>query len=374
VAAVSLQRVTKTFGNVKAVDNLSLEIEDKEFVVLLGPSGCGKTTTLNMVAGLEEPTAGDILFDGKKVDRLPPDKRNISMVFQTIALYPHMNAYENIAFPLKMVKRPKTEIEERVQKVVELMRIKDLLDRKPHELSGGQRQRIALGRSIIRNPVVFLFDEPLSALDAMLRVDMRVEIKKLHERLGGTFVYVTHDQVEALTMADRIAVMDKGLLQQYGKPNDIYLRPVNMMVAQFVGSPGMNFLSGKIKQVQGTYRFEFEGISIQMSDPLQKEAQKAGEQSFTMGIRPEFVTVPDSGKEADVEGWVYVVEPIGSDLILSIHFSEDPNHFEHSLFKVRTRPGLNVKAGDRIPLKFPQEHIFLFDKTGWRIYPRREPS
>ncbi|MCH7794164.1 MAG: ABC transporter ATP-binding protein, partial [Proteobacteria bacterium] len=242
MASVTVDNIVKTFGETVAVDHLTLDIQNKEFVVLLGPSGCGKTTILNMISGLDRLTSGRILFDGQAVEHLPADRRDISMVFQSIALYPHLTAYGNIAFPLKMAKVARGEIDKRVRDAAALLRIEELLDRKPHQLSGGQRQRVALGRAVVRDPSVFLFDEPLSALDANLRVDMRVEIKKLHERLAATFVYVTHDQVEALTMADRIAVIDEGRLHQYGTPDEIYQRPVNMTVAKFVGSPSMNFL------------------------------------------------------------------------------------------------------------------------------------
>src|SRR5499427_9499388 len=246
VAKVVLDRVIKNFGSVTAVDNLSLEIADREFVTLVGPSGCGKTTTLRMIAGLEKASAGNIYFDDDSVGHLPADHRDIAMVFQSYALYPHMNVYDNIAFALRMMHVPRAEIERRVKWAADMLGIANLLQRKPRELSGGQRQRVALGRSVVREPACFLLDEPLSNLDAQLRVTMRGELKRLHLELRRTFIYVTHDQAEALTMSDRIAVMQDGRLQQYGAPSDIYNRPRNVFVAGFMGSPPMNILPGTL--------------------------------------------------------------------------------------------------------------------------------
>src|SRR5260370_10201511 len=262
MTAVALQHLSRRYGETTAVDSLNLEIVDKEFVVLLGPSGCGKTTTLNMIAGMDAPTSGHILFDGRRIEHVPPEKRNVAMVFQSIALYPHKTVYENIAFPLRMGRVGRAEIDERVRAAATLMRIDELLNRRPHELSGGQRQRVALGRAAVRNPRVFLFDEPLSALDAKLRGEMRVEIKKLHERLDSTFIYVTHDQVEALTMADRIAVMDGGKLRQYGTPDEGYRLPANNSEARFLGSPSMNLVTGRCVGTTGNFSFQGSGITI----------------------------------------------------------------------------------------------------------------
>jgi multiple sugar transport system ATP-binding protein len=377
VAGVTLEGIVKKFGETLAVDSLDLEIEDKEFVVLLGASGCGKTTTLNMIAGLEVPTAGHIRFDGEPVEHLPPDMRDISMVFQSIALYPHMSVYDNIGFPLRMAKTPKAERDQRIRAAAALLRIEQFLDRKPHELSGGQRQRVALGRAVVRDPSVFLFDEPLSALDAKLRVDMRVEIKKLHERLGATFVYVTHDQVEALTMADRIAVMEDGRLQQYASPDEIYQRPANMSVAAFVGSPSMNFVPGRVKQRDGAWLFEAEGFTLPLEGPILAAAQAAGETDVTLGIRPESVEVDGAGEASGratsrARGWVYATEPVGSDLFIDISFDE-PDSEDPSLFKIRTRPDLRVRAGDNLEVILPAERLFLFGADGRRIHPRDDP-
>jgi multiple sugar transport system ATP-binding protein len=367
VARVTLEGVVKRFGETVAVDSLDLEIRDKEFVVLLGASGCGKTTTLNMIAGLETPTAGHIRFDGQPVEHLPPDKRDISMVFQSIALYPHMTVYDNIGFPLKMAKTPKAERDRRIRDAAALLRIGQFLDRRPHELSGGQRQRVALGRAVVRDPSVFLFDEPLSALDAKLRVDMRVEIKKLHERLGATFVYVTHDQVEALTMADRIAVMEDGRVQQYADPDEIYLRPANLTVAAFVGNPSMNFLPGRLRRTGNGWSFEGSGVTLALDDTLLRTAEAAGESEVTLGIRPENVAV--DGRAGGLEGWVYATEPVGSDLYIDLSF-DDPDAEEPRLFKIRTRPDQKARAGDRLSLVLPAEHLFVFDSAGSRIHPR----
>jgi multiple sugar transport system ATP-binding protein len=368
VAAVGVDNVTKRFGDVVAVDSFTLAIANKEFVVLLGPSGCGKTTTLNMIAGLDWPTSGHIRFNGEPIEHLPPEKRDISMVFQSIALYPHKNVYENIAFPLRMARVGRDELDKRVRSAARLLRIEDLLDRRPHQLSGGQRQRVALGRAVVRNPAVFLFDEPLSALDAKLRVDMRVEIKKLHERLGATFVYVTHDQVEALTMADRIAVMDNGRLQQYGTPDEIYQRPANITVAKFVGSPSMNFVSGTVTKARDGWSFVAKGLSVPLSQQMLKALPDGEGDELQLGIRPEGAVVDGSGPGGG-SGWVYATEPVGSDLFVDISFDE-PESTDPRLFKVRTRPNLKLKAGDPISVSLPPDHIYLFDQTGRRIYPR----
>ena len=366
MATVTLENITKTFGDTLAVDDVSLFIEDGEFVVLLGPSGCGKTTTLNMIAGLEKPTSGGISISGARVEHVPPDKRDIAMVFQSIALYPHMSVYQNIAFPLRMARVPKAETDRRVRDVADLLRIGELLDRKPHQLSGGQRQRVALGRSVVRDPAVFLFDEPLSSLDAKLRVDMRVEVKKLHERLGATFVYVTHDQVEAMTMADRVAVMDLGNLLQIGAPDDIYRRPTNLMVAGFLGNPGMNFVAGRLDGGGRQVRFKGNGMAVALPGAL--AASAAPGQAVTLGIRPESVEVGDGAADgATVRGSVFATEPVGSDLFLDVLFQEEGDGTR--LFKVRARPDLQVRVGDRVPLSLPYDNLYLFDDAGRRIHP-----
>ena len=370
MAAVTLEHVTKRYGNSLAVNDLSLEVKDKEFVVLLGPSGCGKTTTLNMVAGLDMPTSGHILMDGRYAERVPPERRDVAMVFQSIALYPGMSVFDNIAFPLKMAKTPRPDIDRRVRDVAALLRIDHLLDRKPYQLSGGQRQRVALGRAVVRQPAVFLFDEPLSSLDAKLRVDMRVELKKLHERLDATFIYVTHDQVEALTMADRIAVMDQGVLLQHGHPREIYDRPVSRMVASFLGSPGMNFVSGRCAQRESRASFESGDFSIVLPNDFSTAVGVAAGQDLILGIRPEGVRVgSESGPgRALVSGNVFATEPVGSDLFVDVSF-DGRSTDELRLFKVRARPDLVVRVGESIPLILPHENLYFFDGGGRRIYP-----
>jgi multiple sugar transport system ATP-binding protein len=366
MTAVVLQQVSRLYRETAAVESLDLEIADKEFVVLLGPSGCGKTTTLNMIAGMDEPTSGHILFDGKRVEHVPPEKRNVAMVFQSIALYPHKSVYENIAFPLRMAKVPRSEIDTRVRSAATLLRIEELLNRRPHELSGGQRQRVALGRAAVRKPLVFLFDEPLSALDAQLRGEMRVEIKKLHERLSSTFIYVTHDQVEALTMADRIAVMDSGRLCQYGTPDEVYRRPANTTVAHFVGSPSMNLIKGRLAEISGRWRFQAGSISIVLDDAL-ATAIKFRKEELTFGVRPEGLTCEKAGIPLQGEGRVYAVEPLGSDQFVDVTYGG--GNGAGDLIKLRTRPDVRFRVGDTVSLSALPGDIYLFDKAGDRIFP-----
>src|SRR5262245_725119 len=298
VAKVQLERVSKRFGSVSAVDELTLEIADREFITLVGPSGCGKTTTLRMIAGLEKASAGNIYFDDDSVGHLPADHRDIAMVFQSYALYPHMNVYDNIGFALRMMRVPRPEIERRVKWAAEMLGITPLLRRKPRELSGGQRQRVALGRSVVREPACFLLDEPLSNLDAKLRGTMRGELKRLHLELKRTFIYVTHDQAEALTMSDRIAVMQDGRLQQYGAPGDIYNRPRNVFVAGFMGSPPMNILSGTLAVEDSLVRFVAPGFVHILPPRLAVAARQAPNPSVMLGIRPESIAVRGDGEEA----------------------------------------------------------------------------
>jgi multiple sugar transport system ATP-binding protein len=367
MTAVVLQKLSRHYREVAAVDCLDLEIADKEFVVLLGPSGCGKTTTLNMIAGMDAPTDGHILFDGRPVEHVPPEKRNIAMVFQSIALYPHKTVYENIAFPLRMAKVPGTELDRRVRDAAKLLRIEDLLNRRPHEISGGQRQRVALGRAAVRNPLVFLFDEPLSALDAKLRTEMRVEIKKLHERLDSTFIYVTHDQVEALTMADRIAIMDAGQLRQYGTPDEVYRRPANTTVARFVGSPAMNLIEGRVSEQGGIAVFSGAGISVPLDDALAAAARQAPG-NLTLGARPEGLNAEGDGLLFAGEGRVYALEPLGSDLYVDVTYGRDDNG-SANLIKMRTRPSASHKVGDPIALSAVPGELYLFDGEGRRVFP-----
>ncbi len=320
MASVRLNNVTKVFDNkVVAVRNVNVDIADKEFVVLVGPSGCGKSTTLRMIAGLEEVTEGEIYIGDRLVNDVPPKDRDIAMVFQNYALYPHMTVYQNMAFGLKLRKYPKKEIDRRVREAAEILGISELLDRKPKALSGGQRQRVAVGRAIVRKPQVFLFDEPLSNLDAKLRVQMRTEISKLHQRLETTMIYVTHDQVEAMTMGDRIVVMRDGVVQQIDTPLALYNHPKNKFVAGFIGSPSMNFVDGRVVQENGLW-FDEGGFRV----PIPAERQKALDayvgRAVTLGIRPEHISLPQGGvaREAagEVQTVVEVVEPMGSELYL----------------------------------------------------------
>lgn len=368
MTAVVLQQLSRRYRDTIAVESLDLEIEDKEFVVLLGPSGCGKTTTLNMIAGMDSPTSGHILFGGEPVEHLPPEKRNVAMVFQSIALYPHKTAYENIAFPLRMTKVPMAEIDARVRSTAALLRIGELLNRKPHELSGGQRQRVALGRAAVRQPHVFLFDEPLSALDAKLRGDMRIEIKKLHERLGSTFIYVTHDQVEAMTMADRIAVMDSGRLMQYATPDEIYRYPANATVARFVGSPTMNLVNGELTKSGGKVKFEGGGISVAL-DGFTAAALGERHKRLTFGVRAESLSVEPGEIQLKGEGRVYAIEPLGSDQFLDVAYN-GANQTAGEMIKLRTLPGKKYQVGDAISVSAIATGIYFFDPGGRRIFPQ----
>ena len=316
MASVRLEQVKKVYeGGVIAVHNFSLEIQDKEFVVLVGPSGCGKSTTLRMVAGLEEVSEGRISIDGKVVNDVAPKDRDIAMVFQNYALYPHMTVYENMAFGLKLRKFPKDEIDRRVREAAQILGIVDYLDRKPKALSGGQRQRVAVGRAIVRKPKVFLFDEPLSNLDAKLRVQMRTEISRLHQRLGATMIYVTHDQTEAMTMAVRIVLMKDGYVQQIDTPLDIYSQPKNKFVAGFIGSPAMNFLEGTIVRKRG---LAFQESGTPASIPLPKKDEKRMAKwvgkTIVLGIRPEHLSRPHGRTPGALKVSVDVVEPMGNEV------------------------------------------------------------
>jgi multiple sugar transport system ATP-binding protein len=310
MAAVDIRRARKSFGNVEVLHGVDIGIADGEFVVLVGPSGCGKTTLLRMIAGLEQISAGEIAIGGRIVNNLPPKDRDIAMVFQSYALYPHMTVRDNMGFSLKLRKADAREIDERVKRAADILGLMPFLDRYPRQLSGGQRQRVAMGRAIVRNPQVFLFDEPLSNLDAKLRVQMRVEIKALHQRLKTTSVYVTHDQVEAMTMADRIVVMHDGKVEQIGSPLELYDRPGNLFVAGFIGSPAMNFIKGTLRRTNGDAWVEAPGGVRLAAGP--HAAGKEG-QEVVYGVRPEHLAVVGQGEAAAVPATVTVVEPTGAD-------------------------------------------------------------
>ena len=315
---VVLKGINKFYDTVHAVKDVNLQIRDKEFVVFVGPSGCGKTTTLRMIAGLEAISSGDISIDGNVVNDLAPMDRDIAMVFQNYALYPHMSVYDNMAFGLKMRKFEKAEIAKRVKDAADILGIGELLKRKPRQLSGGQRQRVALGRAIVRHPRVFLFDEPLSNLDAKLRVQMRVELKKLHLRLGTTAVYVTHDQVEAMTLGDRVVVMKDGWVQQVGEPLELYNTPANKFVAGFIGSPAMNFANVTVTEANGSVVAESKGLRIKLPDEIAQRVRAHSSRDVTLGIRPEDLTVAGASDSPDLcfDAAVEVVEQLGSEIIL----------------------------------------------------------
>ena len=320
MAEIRLVDVTKRFGNDTAVDCINLTARDKEFLVLVGPSGCGKTTTLRMIAGLEETTAGEVHIGDRLVNSVPPKDRDIAMVFQNYALYPHMSVFKNLAFGLKQRKFPRSEINLRVAEVANMLGIKELLKRKPKELSGGQRQRVAMGRAIVRKPKVFLFDEPLSNLDAKLRVQMRGELGKLHRQLETTIVYVTHDQIEAMTLADRIVVMNNGIIMQTGAPMEVYDNPKNLFVAGFIGSPAMNFFDVHVSGQKETLSVNGENFQFGIPDTLKDRFLRAKDRDLILGIRPEHIYDREVKGEFPggelLEATVEVVEPIGSQVIL----------------------------------------------------------
>lgn len=365
MAQVSLQSLSKKFDEVVAVNNVNLEISDKEFVVLVGPSGCGKTTTLRMVAGLEEITEGDIYIGERLVNNLASKDRNIAMVFQSYALYPHMKVFDNMAFGLKMRKVPKEERKQLVQDAAEVLGIQELLDRKPKQLSGGQRQRVALGRAIVRKPDVFLFDEPLSNLDAKLRVQMRTELIKLHNRLESTSVYVTHDQVEAMTMGDRIVVMKDGLIQQVGSPLELYNTPSNLFVAGFIGSPAMNFLPCQAVEEKDRIYISTDGIKIPLPEEMGASVKSTGEKDFIFGVRPEDITTAGAGAGDDkswgkTEGFqahVNVIETLGKETYLDITAGD------HNMTAI-INPNITVTLNEDIALEINMEKIHLFRKDG----------
>ncbi len=358
MAKVTLKNVHKYYDdNVAAVDNFNAEIADREFLVLVGPSGCGKSTTLRMIAGLEEISSGELYIGEKLVNDIRPKDRDIAMVFQNYALYPHMTVFENMAFGLKLRKFSKDEINTRVQDAAALLDISALLNRKPKALSGGQRQRVAVGRAIVRNPQVFLFDEPLSNLDAKLRVQTRAEISKLHSRLQTTMIYVTHDQVEAMTMGDRIVVMKDGLIQQVDTPMNLYDYPDNQFVAGFIGNPAMNLIAGKIVRDNGLF-FQAGTLRIQLTQNQEKLLSKYLDKEMTFGIRPEdiYEAGTNHGVEARAEAplTVEVVEPMGNETFLYTTTGADS-------LTVRLRTGSSIKVNDQVAVVFDLSKIHFFE-------------
>jgi multiple sugar transport system ATP-binding protein len=359
VSNVRLENVCKNFGDVEAVSCFYLDVEDKEFLVLLGPSGCGKSTTLRMIAGLEELTDGNIYIGENLVNDIPPRDRDIAMVFQDYALYPHMTVYQNMAFGLKLRKFPKPEIDQRVREAADILGIHDLLNRKPRELSGGQRQRVAVGRAIVRKPAVFLFDEPLSNLDAKLRGQMRAELSKLHDQLKTTIIYVTHDQVEAMTMGTKIVIMNDGVVHQVGSPMEIYEYPVNKFVGGFIGNPGMNFISAKI--VSKDSKLYIDADSFQLLIPEVKESflKQKTDQEVILGIRPEHIedaAFPDTSVRTDsFKAVVEVVEILGAEVQLDVVSGEKS-------LVARVDARTQAKRHEEIELSVNMDKIHIFEK------------
>jgi multiple sugar transport system ATP-binding protein len=357
MASVAIRDVRKAFGTMQVIHGVDIAIEDGQFVVLVGPSGCGKSTLLRMIAGLENITGGEIRIGERVVNSLPPKERDVAMVFQNYALYPHMTVADNMSFSMRLRGAPKAEIAERVKRAAEILGLTQLLDRYPRQLSGGQRQRVAMGRAIVRDPQVFLFDEPLSNLDAKLRVQMRTEIKELHQRLRTTTVYVTHDQIEAMTMADKIVVMHDGIVEQIGAPLDLYDRPDNLFVAGFIGSPAMNFLRGKVR-ANGAARFHGSGgFNLPLAVPATFDGRPV-----ICGIRPEHFIIADDGSEATVQ----VVEPTGSEIqiVARIGSGSGSDAGEDVIAVFRERHPF--KPGDKIRLKPDPRLVHLFDAQSGR--------
>ena len=359
MAEIVLKNVYKNYSDIKIVKDFNLQIKDKEFCILVGPSGCGKTTTLRMVAGLEDITAGDIYIDGIRVNDVPPKDRDIAMVFQSYALYPHMTVYQNMSFALKLRGYSKKEIEERVNEAADILGISHLLDRKPKQLSGGQRQRVAVGRAIVRKPKVFLFDEPLSNLDAKLRVQMRAELKKLHERLQSTMIYVTHDQIEAMTMGDKICVMKDGIVQQIAGPLELYDKPSNKFVAGFIGTPPMNFFNVDVVKENDNLVLKEGAFDIQVPDFMKDKLINFVGQTIMMGVRPEdiydklFLNISHH-VTASFNATVDIVEPLGSEIYL--HFNTGKN-----IMVAKVDSNNKTVSNQSIELVFDLKKIHLFE-------------
>ncbi|MGI8972967.1 MAG: ABC transporter ATP-binding protein [Gaiella sp.] len=361
MADILVKHLVKRFGKVEAVSDVSLKIADGEFLVLLGPSGCGKSTILRVVAGLEDADGGEIVIGGRLVNFIDPVKRNVAMVFQNYALYPHLTVYKNVAFPLQIAKKRKGEVEAAVRRAAGILGLEDLLQRLPGQLSGGQRQRVALARAIVREPDAFLMDEPLSNLDAQLRLQTRLELIQLHQRLGITTMYVTHDQVEAMTMGDRIAVMSEGVLQQIGTPQEVYRRPANVFVATFLGSPPMNLIGGLLESTVDGWRFRGEDIDVALSADvisaraLEHEAETGGE--VKLGLRPEHFRIGPPGQDGGIAGRVQFLEPVGSDLYLTVEAGG-------TSIQVRTDPDSPLKQGENLSLLFHASGVHVFGADG----------
>ena len=362
MSSVSINELSLNFGDVKVLQNLNLDVEEGEFLVLLGPSGCGKSTLLNCIAGLLDVSAGQVFINEKNVTWAEPKDRGIGMVFQSYALYPQMSVEKNLSFGLRVAGLPKSEIRERVARTAEILQIEALLKRKPSALSGGQRQRVAIGRALVRDVNIFLFDEPLSNLDAKLRTDLRVELKRLHQRLGNTMIYVTHDQIEALTLADRIAIMKDGLIQQLNTPNAIYNTPVNRFVAGFIGSPGMNFIKGNLQRMGDDWSLDM-GENQFLLQGYHFTQQPIEGQPVELGIRPEHIHIRDAaqGQLARSSLNIEIVEPMGADIVA---WSQLGGH----TFSLRTAADTVIAAGDKLPIGFDPTKTSVFSaEDGKRI-------
>ena len=359
MASVTFDHVYKRFGDVIAVNDLNIQVADKEFLVFVGPSGCGKTTSLRLLAGLEEISDGNIMIGDRVVNDVPPKDRDIAMVFQSYALYPHMSVYDNMAFGLKLRKTPKTDIDRRVKEAADILDIGHLLDRKPKQLSGGQRQRVAVGRAIVREPAVFLFDEPLSNLDAKLRVQTRAQLTRLHQRLQTTFIYVTHDQVEAMTMATRIAVMKDGLLQQIDTPSQLYNHPRNVFVAGFIGSPSMNFFDATIVETNGKLEVNTGGFRLEVPAEKAKEWRAHKGREVIFGIRPDDIHakpyVAPGILESDMTARVDVIELMGNEIFLYLMTKDEKQ------FVARVDPRVQAANGDQLELAVNMANAHIFD-------------
>ena len=359
IAALTVHRLSKQFGANEILKDISFEVGEGEFCILLGPSGCGKSTLLRLIAGLEKPSSGEILFDGQRIEHLPPRERNIAFVFQSYALYPHMTVFDNLAFSLKLSGEPGAEIAAKVRDAARLLEIENLLERRPHSLSGGQRQRVALGRAIVRQPQIFLFDEPLSNLDAALRATMRVELARLHRRLGTTIVYVTHDQAEALTLGEKIIVLHQGSIQQIGSPADIYQRPANTQVASFVGSPQMNLLRGTVDG-SGSI-FHCGGVRLNLTAIFARPLPQLAGNSVAIGVRPEDFQLAEPTGQSWICGDVEIIEDLGSDRFLHVRCDSVE-------LIARTGRESTVKQGDMVGFTVAPEQVHVF-KDDKRIAP-----
>jgi ABC-type sugar transport system ATPase subunit len=361
MASVKLERIFKRFGDTEVVSGVDLDIPDGDFVVLVGPSGCGKSTVLRMIAGLETVSDGNLYIGNRLVNHLSPRDRDVAMVFQSYALYPRMTVRENIGFGLRLQKRPSEEIAARVEKVADIVGLRNLLDRKPRQLSGGQRQRVAMGRAIVREPAVFLFDEPLSNIDAKLRVQMRAEIAKLHQQLGTTTIYVTHDQVEAMTLAKLIVVLDRGVVQQSGDPLDVYRHPVNLFVAGFIGTPAMNFFDVRVTATNGGLTLHGQGVELPVPEHLRDRAGEP-DRPLVLGIRPEHLS--ESDQPGTIAAKVIVMEQLGADVHAICEVDGQP-------LTARLDPDTPARVGSTIRLAIEHQSVHLFDKqTGSSLSPQ----